>query len=191
MTSPSMVRRRRRVRAVALLACLLTLSPVTAAACSTSADGKGVASVGGSATPGMTPSLSGLDQLIMYTRCMREHGVPMSDPEVDGDAVRQSRYDKDAVSRDTEIKAEEACKRYRPPQETGPEMDFKNELQRQFSRCMREHGVENFPDPNPDGPTRIDESIGEDPQYGQARPICDAQVAAAFASFRPGSGATR
>ena len=111
--------------------------------------------------------------------------------EVDGDFVRQGRYDKGAVSVDTETRAEEACKRYRPPQQTGPDADFKNELARQFARCMREHGVEKFPDPNPDGsPNRIGEDITSDPQYHEAREFCTQQSNAA-ASRRPTPGASR
>jgi hypothetical protein len=170
---------------------LLPLLVLAAAACTRSDDGKGVASVGGSATPSVTPSVSRLDQLTRYSQCMREHGVPMADPEVDGDTVRQGRYDKGAVSADTEIKAEEACKQYRPPQERGPDVDLKSELARQEARCMREHGVENFPDPNPDGPTRISEEVGGDPQFAEAREFCRAQTTAALASARPSAGATR
>ncbi|MEU6430915.1 hypothetical protein ABZ860_33875 [Microbispora sp. NPDC046973] len=168
-----------------LAVCLLPLLLGTAAACGESNDGRGVASVDGSAAASVTPSLSRLDLLTRLSQCMREHGVPMADPEVEGDTVRQGRYEKGAVSEDTEIKAEEACKQYRPPQERGPGMDLKKELARRFARCMREHGVEKFPDPDPDGPTRVSSEVGADPRYPQARQACDAQTDAAFRSMRP------
>ncbi|MGP4102602.1 hypothetical protein [Nonomuraea sp. KM90] len=173
-----------------VVVCLLPLLLVTAAASAESTDGEGVASAGGTAAPNATRSLSRLDLLTRFAQCMREHGVPMTHPEVDGDIVRQGRYDKNAVSADTEVEAEEACKRLRPPQETGLEADLKNELSRQFARCMREHGVENYPDPNPGG-TRIGEDIGKDPQFDDAKALCTAQRDAAQASMRPSAGATR
>jgi hypothetical protein len=173
-----------------LVVCVLPLVLVTAAACSNSDDGEGVASVRGSATPSTTPSVSRLDQMIRFTQCMREHGVPMTDPEVDGDNVRQGRIDKGAAG-DKLFPADDACKQYRPPQETGPVVDLKNELARQEARCMREHGVENFPDPNTDGFNRISEEVGNDPQYPEARDFCRAQAEAEFASRAPSPGATR
>lgn len=178
------------MRTRTLVGCLfpLLLLPVTVAACSKSDDGKGVASVAGSAAPSATPSLSRLDQLVRWTQCMREHGVPITDPEVDGTNVRRGIPDK-AAAGDKLFPAEDACKRYFPPQETGPETDQKNELARLFSKCMREHGVEKFPDPGPDGGTRIPSEVGADPQYWEARAACDAQSNAAWASMHPSAGA--
>jgi len=172
-----------------LVFCLLSLGLVTAAACSTSDDGRGVASVGGTAAPSATPSLSRLDLLTRFSQCMREHGVPMTDPEVDGDTVRQGHADKGAA-RDKLFPAEDACKQYRPAQEVGPVMDLKNELARQEARCMREHGVENYPDPGPDG-TRVPSEVGADPDFMDARETCRAQTDAEFASRAPSPGATR
>ncbi|GAA4557760.1 hypothetical protein [Planotetraspora kaengkrachanensis] len=172
-----------------LAGCLLPLLLVMAAACSKSDDGKGVASVDGTATPSVTQSVSRLDQLIRYTHCMREHGVPMTDPEVDGDTVRQGHADKGAAG-DKLFPAEDACKQYRPPQEVGPVMDLKKELALKESRCMREHGVENFPDPGPDG-TRVPSEVGADPDFMDARETCRAQTVAEFASRAPSPGATR
>ncbi|GII59309.1 hypothetical protein Pth03_76980 [Planotetraspora thailandica] len=173
-----------------LVACLLPLVLVTAAACSKSDDGKDVASVDGSATPSATTSLSRLDLLTRFSQCMREHGVPMTDPEVDGDIVRRGRADKGAAG-DKLFPAEDACKQYLPAQETGPMMDLKKELALQEARCMREHGVENFPDPNPDGPTRISDEVGSDPDFMDAREFCRAQSEAKSASLAPSPGATR
>jgi hypothetical protein len=169
-----------------LIVCLLPLALLTAAACTTSDDGEGVASVNGSAVPSATPSVSRLAQLTRYSQCMREQGVPMADPKVEGDIVRMGRveagFDKNKV--DT---AAEVCKQYRPPQITGPEMDAKTEMVRQNARCMREQGVEDYPDPDPEGRTRISEAVGKDPQFPQAKQACDALIDALLASLRPGS----
>jgi hypothetical protein len=174
------------MRTRTLAGCLLSFLLIAATACSKPDDGKDVASVGGTAVPSATPSLSKLDQMVRYTRCMREHGVPMTDPVADGTNVRRGTVDKDAAG-DKLFPAEDACKQFLPPQETGTGVDEKNELARLYSRCMREHGVEKFPDPGPDG-TRVPSEVGEDPQYPQARAACDAQINAAWASTHPSAG---
>ncbi|WP_214106088.1 hypothetical protein [Acrocarpospora catenulata] len=166
-----------------LVVCLLPLLLATAVACAESPGGGEVASVDGSAAPSATPSLSRLAQLIKYSQCMRGKGVPMADPQVDGDLVREGKVEGDA-DKDKVDAAKEACKQYRPPQEGGPVMALKQDLARRFARCMREHGVEEYPDPNPDGPTRGG-AEREDPQYPEAKQTCDAQIDAAFASSRP------
>src|SRR3954465_12138761 len=97
------------MRTRVLAACLLPLLLVIAAACSKSNDGKGVASVGGSATPSLSP----LERGIRYAQCMRQHGVPMPDPGPDGDR-RAVTGDKDAIDEDVLRKAQEACKQYQP-----------------------------------------------------------------------------
>jgi hypothetical protein len=172
-----------------LTAGLLLLLLVAAAACTASDDGEGVASVGGTAAPAASASGSRLDQLIQYTRCMREHGVPMTDPEVDGDYVRLGQIDK-AAAGDKLNPADDACKQYRPAQEAGPATDLKNELARNFAKCMRAYGVEDYPDPGPDG-TRVPPAVNADPDFMDARPICDAQEAAEWASRAPSVGVTR
>jgi hypothetical protein len=120
---------------------------------------------------------------------MREHGVPMTDPTVDGTNVRRGTVDKEAAG-DKLFPAEDACKHLLPPRETGPGADEKNELALLYSRCMREHGVEKFPDPGPDG-TRVSSEVGEDPQYWEARAACEAQTDAAWASKHPSPGARK
>src|SRR4051794_30932522 len=127
------------MRTRTLVGCLLAFLLIAATACSTSDDGKNVASAGGTAVPSATPSLSQLDQLVRYTRCMREHGVPMTDPVVDGTNVRRGPVDK-AAAGDKLFPAEDACKQFLPPPETGPEADQKNQLALLYARCMREHG---------------------------------------------------
>lgn len=172
-----------------LVGCLVPILLITTAACSKPDDGKGVASADGGSAPTATASLSPLDQMIAYTRCMREHGVPMADPEVDGDIVRPGHIDKGAAG-DKLFPAEEVCKRYRPAQQAGTEMDLKIELALRLARCMRANGVENFPDPGPDG-TRISAEVGSDPDFITAREICEAQADAQWASRAPTPQATR
>ncbi|MBC6461963.1 hypothetical protein [Actinomadura sp. HBU206391] len=160
-----------------LVVCLLPLLLVTAAACTKSNDGKGVASVNGSATPSATPSLSLLGQGIRWARCMRQHGVPMPDPVVaNGDGIRFEGADKDAFDRDVAEKADEACKPYRPVLPADGQRK-KLEAARQESRCLREHGVASYPDPDPNDLGKdLPQAVRDDPQYEQAKEICTAQI---------------
>ncbi|MFC6080122.1 hypothetical protein [Sphaerisporangium aureirubrum] len=164
--------------------CLVPLLLGTAAACSKPDDGRGVASVDEPAAPGASPSPGRMEQLLRYARCVREHGVPMQDPRADGDGVREGQIE-EGFDKDKADTAQEACKQFRPPQESGSDVTLKQELSRQLARCMRERGVEQYPDPDPDGRTRVDSSVGEDPQFGEAKRFCEARADSSFASRRP------
>jgi hypothetical protein len=168
------------MRTSVLAACLLPILLVTAAACAKSTDGKGVASVGGAATPGATPSLSLMEQGVRYARCMRQHGVPMPDPGPDGN-LRKPVTGKDGIDPDVVRTAEEACKQYHPVG-SGSDLTLKLGAERDYARCMRAHGAEDFPDPNPDGRFPLP-SEQTDPDFDQAKAFCDAQTR----SSRPSS----
>ncbi|GAA0391717.1 hypothetical protein GCM10009530_48780 [Microbispora corallina] len=161
-----------------LVACLPALALVTAAACAAPDDGKGVASLGGAATPRPTSSLSLVEQAVRYARCMRQHGVPLRDPEVNGGSVRiygvdRGLVDKGGVDADVLDRAQEACTSYRPVL-PADEQARKRAGGLDYSRCMRAHGVEDFPDPDPDGRFSLPEEQ-TDPDYDRARATCRAQ----------------
>jgi len=164
----------------------LLLSLLLATACSAGSGDPDVASAAGTPSPHTTPTTSRFDQFVAYAQCMREHGVPMSDPQQDGDRVLRPRVDPGFDKGEADA-AEEKCKSLQPPQETGPEMDQKIELARRFAVCMRAHGVENYPDPDADGRTRVSDEVGNDPQNPDARDACDAETAKQLASLRPSS----
>lgn len=164
---------------------LLPLMVLAAAACSNNADDGRVATVGGSGAPAAaTPTLSLLEQATVWARCMREHGVAMPDPEPhNGDGVRFPAVDKDSIDAATQQAAEQACTRYRPVLPAADQA-MKDEYVRQFARCMREEGVEEYPDPNGE-PNQVSEAVRRDPQYDQAEVTCKARERAALASSRP------
>jgi hypothetical protein len=110
---------------------------------------------GGSATgPGMVVMQSNAnsddpevqDAQVRYSRCMREHGIDMPDPGADG----QTRIEIDDP--DAWEEAEEECRpiieevvgTFEPPSEE--EQARQREEALEFSRCMREHGID-MPDP--------------------------------------------
>jgi hypothetical protein len=168
-----------------ILGGLLLLALMATVGCSKSTDGGEVASVGGSARPSPTPSLSFLAQGVRYAQCMRQHNVPMPDPSVDANGdVHILGVDKHALDEDVFASALRACEPYKPV--APPDLlNQKLASAREYSRCMRAHGVESFPDPDPDGRIRLPDEQA-DPDYDLAKAACDAQSRSA----RPSAGAT-
>ena len=130
-------------------------------------------------------ALSLLAQGIRYAQCMRQHDVPMPDPSVDPNGeVHILGADKHALDQDVFDNALRVCEPSKPV--TSPDLlDQKLASAREYSRCMRAHGVESFPDPDADGRIRLPEQQ-TDPDYDQAKAACDAQSRSA----RPSAGAT-
>jgi len=151
-----------------LVAGLLSLVLSAAGACAQSGDGDGVAAVGTPGAPSPTPSLSQLEQALRYTRCMREHGVPMLDPDANGD-VRGADASKGGLDPATVDSAQQACRQYRPV-DAGLDA-LRLEKAREYSRCMRRNGVEDFPDPDANGDVHLPDEI-TDPDYDHAKAFC-------------------
>jgi len=146
------------------------------AACTKPTGGDPVASAERTAAPSPTATLTTAEQALRYARCLREHGMPMPDPEIHGDSVRLKGYPKDQVPADVARAAEEACKALVPVlSEADQERKLDSALR--YSQCMREQGVEAFPDPDPaTGRVRPEPAIQEDPQYEQAKMACSEPV---------------
>jgi hypothetical protein len=123
-----------------------------------------------------------------YAQCMRDHGIDMPDPTFDADGrslqTGPDPADADDLKRGKFREAEQACKKYLEAIEA-PELS--EEQQQEFrdaalanARCMREHGIENFPDPrfgeNGEARIRIDRGRGidpEDPDFQAAQKACE------------------
>jgi hypothetical protein len=162
-----------------LAVCVAILAMVVAAGCAKPDDGAGVASAGGATTPSATASLSVLEQGRRHAQCMRDHGVPEADPRVnpDGGVSVGGGYDKHTLDQDVLDKAIEACK---PDQVVlSPEvMALKLAGARVVAQCIRAHGVENFPDPDPNDLSRsLPDAVRDDPQYDEAKAVCDTKGA--------------
>jgi hypothetical protein len=175
-----------------VLGLLLALA-IAPAGCGGGADGDGVATAGGggdgaasaSATPG---PMSDEERQVKFSQCMRDQGVDMPDPEIEGGRVRiQAPENADPQKVQT---AMEKCKQYLPNGGERPRMNPEQLDQlRRFAQCMRENGIPEFPDPNPDGGIQIQASPGshmnpDDPTFKAAEEAC--------AKYRPAppSGAT-
>ncbi|GAA2374097.1 hypothetical protein GCM10010170_076990 [Dactylosporangium salmoneum] len=130
---------------------------------------------GNGAAPAATASLHGIDLARRHAQCMREHGVPEEDPKENPDgSIEHQRYDKDAVDQATLGAAIEACRPYEPVLQ-GPGADEKIGILRDYAKCMRERGVEDFPDPDANGRIQLPEEQ-TDPDYDTAKAYCDAHT---------------
>ena len=95
-------------------------------------------------------------QAMKFADCMRDHGVKaFPDPDASGgltiDAVvNGSSLD---TSGPAWMGAIAACRDLQPPGFTGPRVSAKQQDTRlKFAQCMRDNGIEDFPDPTRDGP---------------------------------------
>jgi hypothetical protein len=122
-----------------------------------------------------------------YAQCMREHGVDMPDPQFQGVGIMQRGPDEN-TSRATVEKAEDACKEIREamkPSEPPSEAEQKEmqDAALAHARCMRDHGIEKFPDPtfSAEGgmQLRIDKGSGIDPNdddFKKAQAACQDEL---------------
>lgn len=136
-----------------------------------------------------TSSESPASQMLAYSRCMRSHGEPsFPDPDAQGQVKDQLRASGIDENTSRFRAAAGACKRLLPSGSTGPTQAEVQQLWsefRSFARCMRRHGVPNWPDPQPRSATdpRPTFAFGpqspinpDSPQIKRARPDCRSLV---------------
>lgn len=166
------------MRRALLLVLLLSL-----AGCAADQGGNGVATAGGtpaggaSSAPAADPGADGLK----FAQCMRANGMSwFKDPEPNQRGIRIAvPPGQDKTKVDAAMKA---CKEFLPNGGEPPKMDAAQIARaREMSRCMRENGVPNFPDPGPNGEMRID---GRKLGTGPGQPDFDA-AEKACARFQP------
>lgn len=190
-----------RVRAGLTLGILLLCGTATAA-CGGGGDGDGggsdqVASVD-SGKPGGTSGGSGGSSgsssggaggektAADFAKCMRENGLPeFPDPEANGSMVLPEGVDKAKVDA-----AQAKCKDRMPDGGERPEMSAQDlEKAKQFARCMRENGVADFPDPDPQGGMGMSQGDGLDPEapaFKSAQQQCSQHMPAGPGGKAPG-----
>lgn len=133
---------------------VLLAAGLLAGACGGDDGGTGVAAADpGKAGERNTAAAGGGTDPVAYSRCMRENGVPnFPDPGPDGSL----KIDGSKVRMDSPAfaAAQDKCEKYdaAPP----PEAPADRKAALAYAKCMRENGVPDFPDPNPDGGTDID-----------------------------------
>ncbi|MFY1689231.1 hypothetical protein [Plantactinospora sp. WMMB782] len=148
------------------------------AGCAKADEGPGVASAQGGGGAGPTASASAAamsndDRRLEFAKCMRENGVEMPDPEPGKGGIRMQRK-----AGDDPAKAEAAMEKCRHLLPNGGQLELtpeQVEQVRKMAKCMRENGVPNFPDPQPDGTMQLGQGSGikpDDPKVEAAMEKC-------------------
>ncbi|MDA0564785.1 hypothetical protein LG943_10685 [Streptomonospora sp. S1-112] len=133
----------------------------------------GCGSDGGAADAAASPSMDPDEMAVAFAECMREHGVPMEDPEP-GEGVRIQMGPDSGVDQETMDAAMRECEEYRMGGDAmgGPDPEMQEAAQA-FAECMREEGVEDYPDPDPDMPgIKITPELKADPELEAAMETC-------------------
>ncbi|MDN3241178.1 hypothetical protein [Glycomyces tritici] len=155
------------------IALLLGLTALTVAACSDDDGDGGVASVDTTASEsasedaGGGEELDGFEQALAYSECMRENGITeFPDPERNGENGVGLSLPEGMDPQDEDFKAaEEACEDLMPGPGEGETLDPEiYEALLDYSECMRENGITEFPDPQPNGGIMMNGEQGFDPQ---------------------------
>lgn len=138
---------------------------------------------GGAGAGGTAKAASDDAKLRRFAQCMRENGVDMPDPKDGKVEMRASAGPGgpgDGPKESTEIDAaQKKCAHLMPnggkPRKPKPEDLAK---MRAFSKCMRDHGIGEFPDPKPDGSMLLKAGPGtgidpESTEFKAAQKACD------------------
>jgi hypothetical protein len=122
--------------------------------------GAGLVGCGGSGSPPPSAGTAGPPNFARaayrYAACMRQHGVPVPDPQVSNQGGHQSvRIEAISPNSPAGKAAQKACAGILPPPQS-PAQIAQRQHQRalgllSFARCMRAHGVTSFPDPDAQG----------------------------------------
>jgi hypothetical protein len=170
----------RRAAGTVLLAVVLAL----AAGCGGRSQHPGIATAGGGASAGASPSptasLDPEDAARRFAQCMRDHGVDVPDPDSGGGGPQIQIRASASTNVDSAV---QACQQYMPSGKMGASMSPEElERARQFAQCMRDHGVDiPDPDPNGGGGIRIQKGTGsggkggvspDDPTFKAAMEAC-------------------
>lgn len=161
---------RRPGRLPALAAATVLALALSLTGCGAEEEDPGVASAGGAASgssEGEIATSDNREQVLEFTTCLREHGMDIDDPAPgEGLQLRVGPDDQEAM---------DACRDLAPEGGTGGGANTEMaEAMSDFAECMRENGVEAFPDPDPENPGRmmITPEIGEDPDFAGAEEAC-------------------
>jgi hypothetical protein len=120
---------------------------------SSGTSGGSPSSGGGSSSP--ESSASAQQKMVAYSQCMRTHGVPEFPEPTEGKLlVHRSDHNGHVTGINPESAqfqaAEKACEKLAPNGGKAPSAAEQAKMQESalnFSKCMRSHGVPNFPDP--------------------------------------------
>jgi hypothetical protein len=147
-----MTRRPRLPTILALVALISAGCGSNAPAPTATASGSG----GGAGSAGAHGASSAREKAVKFARCMRDNGVSaFPDPDASGELTIDEIAN--GSSLDTNSAAFEqaigACKDLQPAGFTGHKRSTQQQAYAlKFAQCIRDNGVEDFPDPAPDSP---------------------------------------
>ncbi|SDD49680.1 hypothetical protein [Glycomyces harbinensis] len=152
------------------IALLLGLMALTASACGSDDGDGGVASADGDATESASEEgedLDGFEEALAYSECMRDNGIAdFPDPEEQGEGGISLGLPEGMDPESEEFKAaEEACEDMQPGPDENATIDPEvYQALVEYSECMRENGIAEFPDPTEGGGIIMNGDMGFDPQ---------------------------
>ncbi|MFC4114056.1 hypothetical protein [Nonomuraea zeae] len=120
------------------------------------------------------PGTDSQEKALKFAQCMRENGADMPDPDAGGKMAMTFDAPQEKVQA-----AQEACRQYAPSggQEIRNDPQMAENL-RKLAQCMRDNGVESYPDPE-GSMMRLSKEAGEDPDFKAAEEKCQQESAAA------------
>jgi hypothetical protein len=135
------------MRLIAVPVLLLT----ALAGCAEKADRTPVASAGGGPSASASAPADQAAKGREFARCMRAEGIEMPDPGPDGMAAMPAgRADDKAAVKKMEA-ALEKCREFLPDGGEPPKASAEDLAKaRAYAKCIREHGLAGFPDPDPE-----------------------------------------
>lgn len=149
-----MTRRLRPLVALALVA--LVSAGCGSSAPSETATSTTVTASGSTGSGGATKSANDQRKAVQFAECMRDNGVSgFPDPEGSGPVTIDEVVNGSSLDTSTPAwkAAITACKDLQPPGFTGHKRSAEQQAASlKFAKCVRENGVEDFPDPAPDAP---------------------------------------
>ena len=135
---------RSTLRPLAVLAIVVTIG-LSGAGCSNGSAGSG------DGTSGEGHASTTRDKAVQFAECMRDNGVStFPDPDVSGELTMDGIANGTSLDTDSTAfkKALSSCKDLQPPGFTGRKRNARTQkVALKFAQCIREHGVEDFPDP--------------------------------------------
>ena len=164
-------------RASAVAAALVGLA-LASTACSSGPASPGVANLNGtSTTMGSSSGASPKASPLAYSECMRAHGIKDFPDPNHGRINIQAGPGSDLDPNNPTFKtAQQACQSLQPK----PSAAQQHEIQQaalKYSKCMRAHGIKDFPDPTSNGGLQIQVHPGSDlapnnPTFQKAQQAC-------------------
>jgi hypothetical protein len=140
----------RRLRPLAYCA-MIPLIGLISAGC-----GSNTADTGSSSGINTTAATTARKQAVKFAACMRANGVKeFPDPDASGDLTIEQVANGSSLDTNTAAfkQAISACKDLEPPGFTGHKRSAQEQQAAlKFAQCIRDNGVKDFPDPDPDGP---------------------------------------